>query len=1564
VNQEKMKLFNVKVSIGMKQKTNFMVNLLKKTNQSRSGFILSVLFIVAFLLGSVQGWGQSIFTNSITGSNPNSSNPYTDGQIIASGITVSGIGRGSGITGVNSNDRYNANGWNSASFDANDYFEWTITPEACKEIDFESFVYSSSRSGNNSNQWVDGFALRSSLDGYSSNIGTATSGSSIIIQLNISNYQNINTAITFRLYGWGADAATRTFSIDNFTFNGVVNSISPTGVTASVSSSAICSGSSVNLISSATSNSNTATTLLNENFNGSATGWTSTNSSTGGTPANAAWTLRANGFNDGNESFNSNDATQFYLSNSDNQGSGGTTATTLQSPSFSTIGLSSASLTFFQYYRYNATETAVVQVSTDGSNWTNLNTAPIATIGTRNNFVSTNLSLNSYLGQSTVSIRFKYDASFDWYWAIDNVSVTGTYTTSPAATFAWTSSLAGFTSSTQNPTGVSPTATTTYTVTATNSYGCTASASTTVTVNPLPNATFTGVSNYGTLCQGQNYTLTPVTAGGSWSVSNATFLNVNNGIASILPNTTPNGAQSNIVYSVTANGCTNTSTVSNLFLQPTPSAPTITAQSLCSGATHTVSSLPSGTGYTWYGSADATVAFTSNLILGNTYYVSQTLNGCTSARTPVSTISTGETYGTRASGYWDGSSTWERYCYSGNSYSMTPVSSSTPPASDYAGEIVIKNGHTIQIGSSVSTESIDKVISAELEIKSGGKLHILSNGSLRTSENIVNAGEFRIKSGGQLVQESNVDPSGNGNYIFEKDLPAIANSNLANYNRSYYIGSPVVGSANSPLSISSVLGASTAALTMYSYNESTNAWPLHYNGAQQNNVGSTFEIGKGYFVNSSPALVPGATYFGQAVFTGKSFNNGDITVPLTFGAGNGYNLISNPYPSSIKWTQILPANSNAATTYWVRTYEDGMGMVYKNFVTNGANSGVGTDETVTDYIAPGQAFWVKINNNNANATSFTFTNSMRTHIPGVAHTGEANRVVRLNLTNALGHKDRAVVYMNEDAALTYDSYDSDKRIPSTTVHQLYSLEGTTKLAINGFNNALAKDTVLLGMQIPTAGTYTINASQIDATIEEDVFLEDKITGAYQNLKTTPSYTFTSTQGTFNNRFVLHFAPYVPALPGQTAATAIAMPTSNWPQCNNVTTEDQWHAFTATSEGISIEVNTASTDIVIELQDGTGNVVAQENAVNGIGNETLNFFGLTAGQTYKVGVRNNISSQPTGTYGICVKSLKRGGCDYGAGPYSLCQYYKATWAGSTGVSYTFTFTGTSGPAEGQTFTRTQNSDICVLSTVTPLLPYGSTYDVVISNTYTLTDGAGNTEQITVPSINGCQVITIAEPQTALSNSSSCNNGARFRGAVVSSMPWVCGSNNWRWRFTEVNPLTMQTVGLPIELNRGSASNYLSLGTVSQLQNGKTYAVQTAPIFNYTGTNYNWGPVQYMCIVGAANVTQDATQDAMQDPSEDASQEAAQGSNKLLTQDVSQVEAMVYVTEGNVVNIQLTNTASNTAKRADIYDVTGKLVKSVRLVEGMNEVTLTETTGIYMVRTVVGNQSETTRVFVNN
>jgi hypothetical protein len=154
--------------------------------------------------------------------------------------------------------------------------------------------------------------------------------------------------------------------------------------------------------------------------------------------------------------------------------------------------------------------------------------------------------------------------------------------------------------------------------------------------------------------------------------------------------------------------------------------------------------------------------------------------------------------------------------------------------------------------------------------------------------------------------------------------------------------------------------------------------------------------------------------------------------------------------------------------------------------------------------------------------------------------------------------------------------------------------------------------------------------------------------------------------------------------------------------------------------------------------------------------------------------------------------------------------------------------------------------------------------------------------------------------------------------------------------------MQEVGLPIELNRGTASNYLSLASVAQLQNGKTYAVQTAPMFTYTGTNYNWGPLQYLCIVGAA-------QDAMQDVSQDASQEAAQGSNKDAVE-VNAIEndVLIFATTGQQIkvwtNIENAELANATVR---IYNSTGSLVYTQRMSNNEMTIDLDAAAGLYIV-----------------
>ncbi|MEO8769744.1 MAG: T9SS type A sorting domain-containing protein [Ferruginibacter sp.] len=185
-------------------------------NQDRiiSSFAKRIGFILCLTLALNVSFGQ-LLTNPITDPNPGSYNPFILGQTVNANITVSGIGRGSGITSTSGTDRYNAQGWNSASFDANKYFTFTLAPNAGYLIKFVSFVYTGQASGSGATN----FAFRSSIDGFTANIGTPSS-TGATISLAGAAYQNINTTIEFRLYGWGASAAGGTFSVNDFTFNG------------------------------------------------------------------------------------------------------------------------------------------------------------------------------------------------------------------------------------------------------------------------------------------------------------------------------------------------------------------------------------------------------------------------------------------------------------------------------------------------------------------------------------------------------------------------------------------------------------------------------------------------------------------------------------------------------------------------------------------------------------------------------------------------------------------------------------------------------------------------------------------------------------------------------------------------------------------------------------------------------------------------------------------------------------------------------------------------------------------------------------------------------------------------------------------------------------------------------------------------------------------------------------------------------------------------------------------------------------------------------------------------
>ena len=444
--------------------------------------------------------------------------------------------------------------------------------------------------------------------------------------------------------------------------------------------------------------------------------------------------------------------------------------------------------------------------------------------------------------------------------------------------------------------------------------------------------------------------------------------------------------------------------------------------------------------------------------------------------------------------------------------------------------------------------------------------------------------------------------------------------------------------------------------------------------------------------------------------------------------------------------------------------------------------------------------------------------------------------------------------------------------------------------------------------------------------------------------------------------------------GESPSTAVSVWTTFFPTCSAqthtlsgfaassssqsicLTGEDKWHSFVATSEAVSIVVGSTANDILLELQSNAGVLLATENAVAGLGGEVLNFSGLTAGQVYKVGVRNYNSALGIGSYTICVKMLKRGGCDSGnsaawSSTLNLCKIFKATWAGS-GVQYRFTFVGTSGIALGNTYVKTQSSDYLALSTVSPTLPLGCTYSVTVTTIFNIADAAGNLEQVEVPALSACSITMEQAASTALRAADRCSVGPKFRGAIVASLPWVCGVTNWKWEFTELDA-GGNVVGIPIVYFRGAASNYANLSLVVALQYGKTYAVRTAPVFSYGEGAY--GTVQTMCIVGSAGMVLDEASNAAQNSTRD-----------MLVTNEANMSLYPNPTHGTDVNINLSGVTSDNVQ-IRVVDAMGRQVWSNRYsVDGILNTNITFerplANGLYFVEAIYNGELQTQRMMV--
>jgi hypothetical protein len=467
------------------------------------------------------------------------------------------------------------------------------------------------------------------------------------------------------------------------TFDVTVNPL-PSVMTIAPATAAVCTDAIQSLVVSGGTLSNVS--ILSENFNDTTNNWTTANNSTGNAPAAIAWTLRNNGFN----SFSSNDASQFYLSDNDAGGSGSTANTALTSPSFSTLNFANVNVSFWHNFR--ALGVAKVEYSVNGgTSWITVQTFT-STTGAPTAFAQQNIALPAgALNQANVQVRFKYDTTgWEYHWALDNVSVTGTQNqlitwspatnlfTDAAATVAYVANANATTVYFKSSTaGVNN-----YIATATSGANCSVTATTAITAVdcaiPYANLQFPGAATI-TNCESQTFYAKVYKAGvteasgpdagiqawigrntantdpatwseSSWQLATYTGQAGNDDEYQVTFGPSVAGtyfvasrfvfAPGTFVYGGFTSagggiwdGTTNVSAVLTVGDSP---APTAAAQSFCNAGT-VADLVAAGAGLQWYAVATGGTALAGTTVLATgDYYVSQTVNGCESARASVS----------------------------------------------------------------------------------------------------------------------------------------------------------------------------------------------------------------------------------------------------------------------------------------------------------------------------------------------------------------------------------------------------------------------------------------------------------------------------------------------------------------------------------------------------------------------------------------------------------------------------------------------------------------------------------------------------------------------------------------------------------------------------------------------------------------------------------------------------------------------------------------------------------------------------------------------------------------
>ena len=325
------------------------------------------------------------------------------------------------------------------------------------------------------------------------------------------------------------------------------------------------------------------------------------------------------------------------------------------------------------------------------------------------------------------------------------------------------------------------------------------------------------------------------------------------------------------------------------------------------------------------------------------------------------------------------------------------------------------------------------------------------------------------------------------------------NRNLAT-NNWYTVSSPVVNETydNAYVTANGIASGANNNKAIATYVTNGDSWDYMQAGET-----ATFASGTGYSVKRTNA--------GDISFTGTMKVN-NTTIALTT-AGNGYNLIGNPYPSYINSADILTNNTDvlAAQTIWVWNQAT---STYVAKVTGQAFK-----------IAPGQGFIVK---SDGSAGNVVINESYQSHqTTDTFLRTEVRPGISLTLTDNSISRQTQIYYIDGTTAGYDNGYDGQMFGGVANEFAIYthlvSKSDGDDYAIQSLpNNNYENMIVPVGINAVSGKTITITAAAENLPEEINIYLEDKDNDSFTLLDAAANYSTTLENNLSGiGRFYLH-----------------------------------------------------------------------------------------------------------------------------------------------------------------------------------------------------------------------------------------------------------------------------------------------------------------------------------------------------------------------------------------------------------------------------------------------------------